>query len=157
MHKSKSFYFKDFANVKRSFICYLSSKEMFTKREQVLKEMFSFYVSKSPLWVIRGKPYPRRWSRLPSGLRIQTFSDVWMYGWVAPICLCTSALRVKATQGPKWILSFWILSFEEKSFESMILISLSACHCITWTIWNCFSCIHVKCFVRFTCCTYWAL
>ncbi|KAL5572968.1 hypothetical protein UlMin_022565 [Ulmus minor] len=31
----------------------------------------------------------------------QTLSDVWMYGWVAPNCLLTSALRVKATHGPK--------------------------------------------------------
>ena len=58
LHESKSFCFKDFANKKMSFIYHLSSKKMFSKRKQVLTEMFmkrasfkecfSFYVSKSP-------------------------------------------------------------------------------------------------------------
>ena len=29
------------------------------------------------------------------GVNVSKYSDVWMYGWVAPICLLTSALRVK--------------------------------------------------------------
>ena len=91
LHKKKSFIFKDFTTWGISLICYLSSK----RKKNFKEKCFSFYVSKRPLCPRREKPYSRRWSRLTSGLTDQTFSNVWMYGWVAPIYLLTSALRWK--------------------------------------------------------------
>ena len=78
-----------------------SFKEKAHRERASFREKFQFYVSKSPpLSKKRINPTQVGHSDYFRGAD-QTFSDVWMHGWVAPNCLLTSALGVKATQGPK--------------------------------------------------------
>ena len=75
-------------------------KRKLTEREQVSEKSSVLCVEKPPLDIHRINPAQVGDPDYFRGAE-QTFSDVWMYGWVAPNCLLTSALRVKATQGPK--------------------------------------------------------
>ncbi len=144
-------------NIKRSFISRKLEREKFTKWEWFERKCFSFYVSNPPSTKVGVNPaevgnsdYLRNCSR-------KCFKTCGCTCWVAPICLLTSALRVFDTGPTKWIWSFCCTSFEMRSFESMKNKSFSmSLHRMNYMEF-CISCIHVKCFVRFTCCTYWAL
>ena len=75
-------------------------KRKLTERDKFQRKVSVLCVEKPPLDIQRINPAQVGHSDYFRGAD-QTFSDVWMHGWVAPNCLLTSALRVKATQGPK--------------------------------------------------------
>ena len=111
-------------------------RNVYEKRTSFKGNVSVFICRNAPFVLEEEKPYSRRWSGLTLGLTYQTFSDVWMYMLGRAHLSPNKHAKGKATQGPKWIWSIWITSFKKKSFESISLMSLSACHCITWTIWN---------------------
>ena len=93
--KVNLFVLKDYAKRKKELYYYSSSKEKFTKREQVLKEIFLVFTCRNAPSVQEEENPNHVGDPDNFGVKVSKYSDVWIYGRVAPFCLLTSTQRVK--------------------------------------------------------------